>query len=267
MKISSYSKVISIATISFTLILGVSALPSLANDNVSDDIREGLPGRRISGGVRMEPPADSCFSDFNQSLVSITPRSHMGVTALARPAFWFSIPDTVGSKAVEFRLNSEAGDLIYTAQVDISSDSGVSEFQLPESAPALSPGKNYQWSFSLSCNNGSQSPELGLEGWVKRVNMSTALTEQLAAASPQERVSLYQDAGLWHEQVSELLNLRRQDAESESLQRLWADLVESVGLTSHVSMHISEEMRTFEAITPDATTSSGEPARVTTIDG
>ena len=121
------------------------------------NIREGLPGRRISGGVRMEPPADSCFSDFNQSLVSITPRSHMGITAQARPAFWFSIPDTVGSKAVEFRLNNEAGDLIYAAQVSIENDSGVSEFQLPESAPTLEQGKNYRWSFSLACNNGSQS--------------------------------------------------------------------------------------------------------------
>ena len=49
------------------------------------------------------------------------------------------------------------------------------------------------------------------------------------------------------------LNLRRQDAESEPLQLLWTNLIASVGLTSHVSTHILEEMRAVEAVTPDTT--------------
>lgn len=238
------------------LLLSLSILSPIgwANSNTSQNIRQGLPGRRISGGVRMAPPSDSCFTDFGQSLVSIMPRSHVGTTAQERPDFWFSIPDTAGSKTVEFQLKSEDGELLYGTQVDIADSSGVSEFQLPKDAPTLAIDKNYRWSFSLACNNGSQSPQLGLEGWVKRVAIDTTLEAQLATASAQERIMLYRSVGLWHEQVSELMNLRRQqEGNSQTPQLMWNALIESIGLTSHVSTRISERMSAVEVAEPNVT--------------
>ncbi|MGD1863295.1 MAG: DUF928 domain-containing protein [Phormidesmis sp.] len=225
-----------------TATLGGLCLPSYADNINTDNVRQGLPGRRISGGVRMEPPADSCFSDFNQSLVSIMPRSNLGTTLASHPTFWFSVPETVGDKAVEFQLLNEADDLLYSTQVNVGDESGLREFQLPASAPALAIDENYKWIFSFACNNGSRSPVLGLQGWVRRVEASAAVNDELMLATPEERVVLYSSAGIWQEQVSALLNLRRQGLADADLQLAWTDLLASTGLTSEISDNVLGQM-------------------------
>ena len=230
------------ATVIAGLFLSVSSgLPGLAESD-SSELRQGLPGRRISGGVRMEPPEDSCFADFNQSLVSIMPRNNLGKTAASHPTFWFSLPETIGENSVEFQLIDEADKLVYTTQLDISSKAGLSEFQLPQTAPALAVDKNYKWVFSLACSNGSQSPVLGLQGWVRRVTVPASFANQIESASLEERVFLYAAAGLWQEEVTELLTLRRQGAVNDTLQMAWNKLLSLTGLTSEISSYISEAM-------------------------
>lgn len=242
MKITDSIKLSSAVAVGLVMALGGAGLPSFANDANVSNPRQGLPGRRISGGVRMEPPADSCFSDFNQSLVSIMPRSNLSTTLAAHPSFWFSIPETVGSKSVEFQLLNEADELLYSTQVNVESESGLSEFQLPASAPALAENENYKWTFSFACNNGSRSPVLGLQGWIRRVEPSAAVMAQLMSATPEEQVEIYGLAGLWQEQVSALLNLRRQDVVNADLQLMWTDLITSSGLTAEISDNVLGQM-------------------------
>ncbi|MEL6554359.1 MAG: DUF928 domain-containing protein [Cyanobacteria bacterium J06621_11] len=227
------------------------ALPSFAEGDASN-LRQGLPGRRISGGVRMEPPADSCFTDFDQSLVSIMPRNNLGKTSLSHPTFWFSLPETLGQRAVEFQLMDESDELVYSTQLNINDDAGLSEFQLPSTAPALEVDKNYKWVFSLACSNGSQSPVLGLQGWVRRVTMSETLASQIDLASSEDRFFLYGTAGLWQEQVTELLNLRRQNLANNNLQVAWTSLIASTGLTSEISSNIADSMMPINATAPTA---------------
>ncbi|MEL6259459.1 MAG: DUF928 domain-containing protein [Cyanobacteria bacterium J06626_6] len=222
------------------------SLPSFASDSATSNLRQGLPGRRISGGVRMEPPADSCFADFHQSLVAIMPRSNLGTTAASHPTFWFSIPETTGSKAVEFQLFNEEQELIYAAQLEMGNEFGLREFQLPSSAPALATDKNYNWVFSLACNNGSQSPVLGLEGWVRRVELGPETASSLAMGIPEERLNLYRTAGLWQEQVTELANLRRRGLSTPDVELEWAALVQSTGLAPYLSNDISDGMSPIE---------------------
>ena len=105
-------KLWSYSAIGFAMALCGLTSSGLASNINNDNVRQGLPGRRISGGVRMEPPADSCFSDFNQSLVSIMPRSNLGTTLASHPTFWFSMPETNGAKSVEFQLIDEANELV-----------------------------------------------------------------------------------------------------------------------------------------------------------
>ncbi|MEO0770703.1 MAG: hypothetical protein AAFY72_14975, partial [Cyanobacteria bacterium J06649_4] len=74
------NKVFSAVTAGLLLSMGVfSPLPSHANSSNASSLRQGLPGRRISGGVRDER-ATSCFADFDQSLVSVIPHSNLGTT-------------------------------------------------------------------------------------------------------------------------------------------------------------------------------------------
>lgn len=241
-------KCFSILTVSLLFSWGLSIAPSLASRTDTSEVRQGLPGRRISGGVRTS--SGSCLADFNQTVVAVTPHTSVSKTAAAHPTFWFSLPETVGEKTVEFSLFNEAEELIYSAQVDASNDYAISEFKLPESAPSLSVNENYNWVFSLACDNGSQSaPILGLEGWVQRVDISAGLAAQIEAASPEQRIELYQSAGLWHEQVTELANLRRsQETLDTTLQSEWAALMQSTGLTDYLASQLSESMAAIDTI-------------------
>lgn len=243
----------SIFTATFTLLLasGSLPLPAMANRTITT-ARQGLPGRRISGGVR----EGNCFADFNQSLVAIMPRNNLGKTAAARPSFWFSIPQSSGYSEVKFQLFDDADQAIYSTQIKISDSHGLSEFQLPATAPELSVNKNYRWIFSVGCSDVSR---FEVQGWVRRVNLPAAVASQVASASAEERVALYESAGLWHEQVSELANLRRNDLANINFQLEWAALLESTGLTSDISSSFTGAMSAAgptESTEPTASTSN-----------
>ena len=237
------------ATVALLLSWSALSLPSFANE--TNNIRQGLPGRRISGGVRLNP-ADSCFSNFNQSLVAVIPRNNLGKTAAARPTFWFSIPETNDSKIGEFQLFNSSEEMVFSTHLTIADDYGLSEFQLPDTAPELAINENYRWVFSVACtattgSEATDAPALGLQGWVRRVESPTGLASQLLTASPEDKVSLYAAAGLWHEQVTTLINLRRNNPGKINLQLTWASLLQANGLTHHASHHISEAMLVAES--------------------
>lgn len=241
-------KRLSILATSLLLSLGTSVTPSLANHADTSDVRQGLPGRRISGGVRTN--TGSCLTDFNQTVVAVAPSSPISKTANAHPTFWFSLPETVGQKTVEFSLFNEAEELLYTTQIEASNSHAISEFKLPDSAPSLAVGENYNWVFSLACNSSSQTaPVLGLEGWVQRVSLSDELTSQLETAGLEQRIELYQSADLWHEQVTELARLRRsQETLSDSLKSDWTALMQSTGLIDYLASQLSESMVAIDTV-------------------
>ncbi len=230
----------SLLAVTFGLVLVSSSLPlaSLAND--SEDISYGLPGRRISGGVR----DDACFPDFNQSVVAVIPHSLLGKTAEARPTFWFSTPETIEPKKAVFELFNLEGEPVYSSQVSIANKSGISGFQLPENAPELAIDENYQWTLSVGCPNIPVN--VGVQGWVRRVATTERMSRQISTASPIERVAMYEAAGLWHEQVTELMSLRRERPADSAVQLKWAALMEAKGLTSEVSGNISDAMNAVD---------------------
>lgn len=226
------------------LSLSIFSLPSLANH--SHPLRQGLPGRRISGGVRLDS-AGSCLSNVHQSLVAIIPRDNLGKTADEHPTFWFSIPETTKAKTGEFQLFNESEEMIYATQIDLGDNHGLSDFQLPQSAPVLAINTNYRWVFSVACigetssagNHTSASPILSVQGWVRRVESSNNVTSQITTTNPTDRISIYATAGLWHEQITELINLRRQNMTDTDIQEEWSSLVEANGLTDYISHNIS----------------------------
>ena len=227
-------------TIAAGAMLTVNALmlPSMANGS-REKARQGLPGRRISGGVR----EGNCFQDFNQSLVAIMPRNNLGKTASERPSFWFSVPATVDEKDAEFQLFDHNDEQVYSTLVRVSEEQGLSEFKLPDSVPSLEVDKAYRWTFSVGCTDSSQ---FVVQGWVQRVNMTEDLMARVEAASLEEKVSLYSSSGLWLDHVSALMSLRQDDLANADLQIRWADLIASTGLTSYISSDITEAMSALE---------------------
>lgn len=226
MRFSFTTKHVLAVTCGLGIILSSLAVPAQAN---RQQVRQGLPGRRISGGIRSE-----CLKDSNQSLVALSPRNLMGKTAQERPTFWFSLPTTEGTKSIRFALANSADDVVYSTQIDRSQASGLSKIELPPTAPALQVGENYYWVLSIRCEE-SPSAALEVKGWVRRVEISQALSNQIAAADLAEQAYLYEVAGLWHEQVTTLAELRSRNPNSLEAQLSWAALIQSSGLDSHVS--------------------------------
>lgn len=238
MQLAPLSKPFFATTLGFVLAVSTFSMPSMANRDTST-ARQGLPGRRISGGVR----EGNCFKDFNQSLVAIMPRINLGKTAATHPTFWFSIPETTRATEVEFRLFDESDEVVYSTWISVSEGQGLSEFQLPDSAPGLSMDKTYRWTFSIGCTDSSR---FVVQGWVQRVAMPSRIAQQIGTASPGEKIMLYGSAGLWHEQVTTLVELRRSNPTDADFQMEWAELLASTGLTSHVSSNITEAMKALE---------------------
>ena len=75
----------------------------------ADQVRQGLPGRRISGASRL-PTA--CAHSANP-LVAIVPESNLGTTAVAAPALWLSVPEVTREKQLEFYLFGTQEEIIY----------------------------------------------------------------------------------------------------------------------------------------------------------
>lgn len=179
-------------------------------------------GKRLTALVPLVQYPASSSKDSNDAVV-------LGKTATSRPSFWFYVPYTLNSEQpIEFTLRDEAGKEIYQATLTGSETKpGVVGFQLPATVPALEVGKRYHWFFSVYCN-----PEIPImvAGWVERVALNPLLVTELEQASPREQVALYQKASLWHEAITTLAELRRQNPEDANLKAEWLDLLQSIGL-------------------------------------
>lgn len=233
MKPVLFAKLALVMTCSIAITSSTLGLAAFANSN--KNTRQGLPGRRISGGVRTE-----CFNNSNQSLVAMAPRNLLGKTAQARPTFWFSLPDTQSPKHISFELFDASDTSVYSTEMDQISTSGLNKVVLPETAPALNQGENYRWVFSINCENTPDASALEVQGWVRRIAISAETSEQIASAEPQERADLYEEAELWHEQVTTLAEHHLSDPASLDAQMAWAALVQSTGLEEYLSVSTSE---------------------------
>lgn len=78
---------------------------------------------------------------------------------------------------LEFALVEEGGnEFLYSQRIE-NSPAGINQLQLPESAPALVPGKTYEWSITLICDEFDNAQNKFYYGRVKRVDPSEDLTE------------------------------------------------------------------------------------------
>ena len=92
----------------------------------------------------------------------------------------------------------------YLSQFALPPDFHPLEFEPPnDGAPVIermrAAGKKYRWTFDFLCHLSTQSDVLSVTGVILRAPLSSTLQTQLAAASPQQRVALYAQQGLWYE--------------------------------------------------------------------
>ncbi|MFK8182608.1 MAG: DUF928 domain-containing protein [Phormidesmis sp.] len=220
-----------------------------------NNVRQGLPGRRISGGSRS--PSTACLTTPGQPVVALMPKSNLGLTLSERPTFWFSLPAISTDRTLEFGLYDQSGELIYQETFDVPNKAGISSLALPNTFAPLSAEKDYRWYLSVVCNPASRSEDLVVTGWIRRMQADSALRSQLADATLQERLSVYETSELWFETLTMLAELRRtvqadyhptqlpadtsQQVDALRIDEKWRGLLESIDLTQVAAVPFSNE--------------------------
>jgi len=214
--------------------LGVMSEPAVASTQ-GIGVRQGLPGRRISGGSRS--PSTSCLATPDQPVIALIPEDNVGLTLSEHPTLWFSLPAVSTDRNLEFGLFDQTGETVYKKTLEASGEAGLTQLRIPETEAPLEVDKSYRWYLSVVCNPQSRSEDLFVTGWIKRVQPGQEISQQLTHATAQERLSLYETSALWYDALTTLIELRRNNPTAPELAQRWDTLIDSVNLTQSLNVY------------------------------
>ncbi len=195
----------------------------------------GAPSSTAGGATR-----GSCSVRAKQ-LISLMPKEvagakeKLGLTISDHPTFFWHAPQATGQTANFLLLGSRDTEVVYEATFKLPKTPGVIAFKLPANAPALAPGKQYHWFLSLPCKASEPDNEVSVSGWVERTQPTVVLTKALAKAQPRSQAILYAEAGIWHEAIATLAQLRQAAPKDAQIEASWQTLLTSVGLKTVAS--------------------------------
>jgi hypothetical protein len=216
----------------------LNPLAALANSLESSQIvfndptppNQGAPEGRQRGGASRKGPCDAY-----RPLAALIP-AHQGnvfaKTSSPHPSFWFYLPEPLTAQAsIQFTLldaaDPEANYTYKTTLTAATAKPGLLRLAVPPTAPPLTVGKLYLWTFSLSCNN-KPADAVFVQGLTQRVALSPTLQNQLNASTvPLEQAKLYAANGIWLEAV-DLLALQQRRANPPTA--TWNSLLQQANL-------------------------------------
>ncbi len=212
-----------------TLLIG---LPLAKAVEFSSPDTEG-PARRVGGGVRGTwASQQTCVTDTQKQLTALLPKTEVSLTTQEYPMFFWYVPPT-SPTIIEFDLIDDSnGEIIYQSKIKTDAEVGIISLSLPEnsSLPPLEVNKDYYWSFSIICDRLNWRANPSVQGLIRRVEPSPSLVADLNSASGIERVTVYANAGIWHDTIAELATLRRSHPNDARLMLEWEELLRSVEL-------------------------------------
>jgi len=189
------------------------------------------PENTVSGGTRR---------DELPSPIAVLPESNIGRTAIARPTFFVYLPPSATNR-VFFSLQTASGETVYQTTRELSDAVGIVSFTLPEDAPALEIGENYQWFFApLQAGEMLGPDSYRISGWVKRVEPPRT-TGDISALAPAELAKLYAESGIWYDTLAVLVS-ELQGQPNPSLEADLADLLAQVGLEAIATAPVGPQL-------------------------
>lgn len=217
-----------------SLAIAASSFPALAGFNPPSNL--GRPGNR-EGAATRGPCMLMTPETARNNLITLVPvegnAPALGLTLAAHPTFVWFMPAS-RARAVEFVLYEVDEQMrdrqppLYQTTLGVNGSPGFESLTLPAATvSALQFNRDYHWQVSLICDPDEPSANITADGWIRRIEMSPSLKNQLATAKPRERSRIYAEAGLWYDALAELLALRRQDAANLSLVMDWSNLLRS----------------------------------------
>lgn len=217
------------AGISVGLLLAGTTLPAMAQNTVSNS-RQGLPGRRVSGGTRSD-----CMANSPAPIVALNPESNLSKTMSDRPSLHFVVPALDRDYPLEFSLRDAEGNRVYEASFSSQEQQGVLGIQLP--AQLLQANQDYRWYLSIVCDAQDPSQNDVLFGALRLVDdfaathLSAPLSVPTANSTIEDDLTLaqsYQAAGLWSDAVDVVASLREQHPDNGSVRQSWRQLLQAL---------------------------------------
>ena len=204
----------------------------------------GIPGRREGGGTR----GDECTQGNLSRLVALMPEKSLGLTTESYPQFFWFIPKTK-ARFVEFKLydvdkQNVNRTPIYQTMFTITGEPGIASLTLPSEAgiPPLESGRDYRWSLSLVCNPENRTrDDIRVFGGVERVSLNLYDASRLEHLSQRDRLSIYEDRGLWIDALTTLASLHACYPTDTELSTHWAALLEAVKLQDYAGQPLMQQ--------------------------
>ncbi len=162
-------------------------------------------------------------------LVPLLPAAAKGLTIASHPTVLAYLPKT-SARQVFFSWSDEQNNSHYQTILPIGDREGIISLTLPEDAPPLEVGKNYQWALALMCDGRLQPDSPVIQGQIERVAIESTMSDRLKNANALETAAIYGEAGIWYETVATLAELQTTQPNDSSLTSNWQELLTSVGL-------------------------------------
>ncbi len=202
------------------------------------------PPGRVSGGdrgnqclellVALVPGSDNVSLDDSCNSDSI---SELALTSLEQPILWFYIPEAYASTARgTLYVMDHDGQTEFEQIVQLSGQSGIVGIQLGR---PLEVGQTYRWLFEIRAS-ARRSENPFVEGLIQQELPSNELASQLDTASELEQAQLYLNAGLWHDALTQLLQIQQTGINTPEWQSIWMSTLESEGLGALSEMPITD---------------------------
>jgi len=196
--------------------------PQLVSLSFPDSPGGSGPGRTAGGGARGDCIVEK---DGSPQMTVLMPSNNVGTTVSPDPALFLYIPairskkSLLVSQGAEVSVVDREGNEVYFEKIALpnrltdpaSSDTAVI-VRLSLEGANLKRDRAYDWTFAPFCvTEGELEPSYAeiLEGTLERKNLTPSQQEELKQArTPFERASTYAKAGIWHEALMILAELR-----------------------------------------------------------
>lgn len=211
------------------------SLPPISDDIIPSRLIFKRPTIREFGNRSSQPHYPICGKGTTallpnlKELVDYT-KMPVELTSSSRPTFVILVSPSSHKQAI-FVLRTEDSELILREEIKLNQDTEIIAYSLPDNFPGLEVGKKYLWRFSQVCHPNDYSSNTSIFGWVKRVNLSTQVAEQLSKAkTAREKARIYANHGYWFDTLKTILDLRINEPENLSVVDDWMSLMQSVNL-------------------------------------
>jgi Domain of Unknown Function (DUF928) len=189
--------------------------PPVANSQAPKETPPQTGGR--SGGTRGCDAGHAIASNDLPALMLLTPNKVPAKTTTTRPTFaWFireAAPQPLIFRLYQYEPTRQTVRLVIELRGDrIISQPGIMVLSLSESA--MSAGQRYLWQVELVCDPNHPSSNVFAEADIEVVAAEPELLRKVAKADRvSDRITLYLEAGLWHDALRLALVDTRSDAQ------------------------------------------------------